>query len=286
MKSKLVYFLKNKKVIILLLLVTALIFFCFDEHIERYNRQRYGVAKGVKLEGLLVEGLFEKELYELIEQIAPEIEYPLRNAYIDRETSQVVKEVVGKKIHYTHTVENILAAKPDSRVSLVIIDIDPVLTSNLVKSLNRSIGYFHTYLGGGGGGRVNNIIRGAQLINYSIIPPGEIFSFNETVGPVTRERGFAYAPIISGGQVVPGIGGGLCQVASTLYNAVLEAELEVIERTPHSRPVGYVPRGKDATVSGHIDFKFRNNTGKFILLESSGAGYKIAVTIFTSKKSY
>ena len=285
MKSKLVYFLKNKKVLILLF-VTALIFLCFDEHIERYNRQRYGVAKGVKLEGLLVEGLLEKELYELIEQIAPEIEYPLRNAYLDRETSQLVKEVVGKKIHYTHTVENILAAKPGSRVSLVIIDIDPVLTSSLIKSLDRSIGYFHTYLGGGGGGRVNNIIRGSQLINNSIIPPGEIFSFNETVGPVTRERGFTYAPIISGGQVVPGIGGGLCQLASTLYNAVLEAELEVIERTPHSRPVGYVPRGKDATVSGYIDFKFRNNTGKFILLETTSAGYKIAVTISTNENTY
>ncbi|NLZ27787.1 MAG: VanW family protein, partial [Firmicutes bacterium] len=84
---------------------------------------------------------------------------------------------------------------------------------------------------------------------------------------------------------IPGIGGGLCQVASTLYNAVLNASLEVVERTPHSRPVGYVPRGKDATVSTNIDFKFRNDTGNFILLRTSSAGNMINISILNNGDS-
>ncbi|PKM80478.1 MAG: vancomycin resistance protein, partial [Firmicutes bacterium HGW-Firmicutes-13] len=112
--------------------------------------------------------------------------------------------------------------------------------------------------------------------------PGQVFSFNRTVGPVTTERGFKFAPVISGGTVIMGLGGGLCQVSSTLYNAVLQAGYQVVERYPHSKPVGYVPRGRDATISYHLDFKFRNNTDSFVLIKGSIWGGRVQIQLLSS----
>ncbi len=247
--------------------------------VEEYKRWRHGVNAGVKLEGLLIEGMLEDELYELLESISAEVEKLPQNAVMERKTGRMVTEVIGKKIHRTATVKNIMAADKDTVVSLVMIDLYPAITGALLAGINEELGSYHTYIGRGGGGRVTNIVAGAANINYYLLAPGEIFSFNGAVGPVTYERGFRMAPVISGGQIIPGIGGGLCQIASTLYNAVLTAELEVVERTPHSRPVGYVPRGKDATVSTYIDFKFRNDSSKFILIKSSTAGGMINIKL-------
>ncbi len=250
--------------------------------IDKYKRWQYGANRGVTLEGLPVERLLEHELYDIIKRVAPEIEVIPRNAFIERETSRMVPEVQGKKIHTTLTIEKVLKAEPDSWVSMVIIELDPAITVSLLENIVHQIGYYNTYIGGGGG-RAENIILGTSLIDNYLIPPGDVFSFNKTLGPITYERGFRYAPIISGGAIVPGLGGGLCQVASTLYNAVLEADLEVVERSPHSRPVGYVPRGRDATVSTYIDFKFRNDTDSYILIDTSTAGYRINVSLLNNK---
>ncbi len=109
-------------------------------------------------------------------------------------------------------------------------------------------------------GRSQNVSLSCQAINGLIIQPGEVFSFNEASGPRTEERGYKIAPIFVGKKVVPGRGGGVCQTSSTLYNCVLEAGLEVLERHPHSLPVAYVAAGRDATVSWEgADLKFRNN---------------------------
>jgi len=102
--------------------------------------------------------------------------------------------------------------------------------------------------------------------------PGQVFSFNQVVGPRDREHGFKEALEIVDGEFVPGIGGGVCQVSSTLYNAVLLANLPIVERTNHSKPLGYVGLGRDATVAyGARDFKFANNTGapRVILAETT-----------------
>jgi len=109
-------------------------------------------------------------------------------------------------------------------------------------------------------GRTQNVVLSCQAINGWIIQPGEVFSFNEASGPRTDELGYQIAPIFVCKKVVPGRGGGVCQTSSTLYNCVLEAGLEVVERYPHSLPVAYAAPGRDATVSwGGADLKFRNN---------------------------
>lgn len=109
-------------------------------------------------------------------------------------------------------------------------------------------------------GRTKNVELSCQAINGLIIQPGQVVSFNQVSGPRTEELGYQVAPIFVGRKVVPGRGGGVCQTSSTLYNSVLEAGLEVLERHRHSLPVAYVAPEHDATVSwGGADLQFRNN---------------------------
>ena len=117
--------------------------------------------------------------------------------------------------------------------------------------------------------RGENIKLAVAKINGKILAPGEIFSFNDTVGPRTEEGGYQKAHTYTAGKVVDGIGGGICQVSTTLYNAVLKADLEVLERRNHMFTVGYVPFGQDATVSyGTTDFRFSNSTKWPIQIEA------------------
>ena len=128
--------------------------------------------------------------------------------------------------------------------------------------------------------RTQNLQLSAEKINGTVLMPGEEFSYNQVVGKRTVEAGYKNAKIYSGGQVVDGLGGGICQISSTLYNAVLMADLEVTERRNHYFKTSYVPAGRDATVVwGSIDFKFKNTRTYPIKIEakvSSGiAEFKI-----------
>ena len=109
--------------------------------------------------------------------------------------------------------------------------------------------------------RLSNIQLALNSINGLCLQPGEEFSFNEVVGKRTAERGYKVATAYSAGEVTEELGGGICQVSTTLFNAVVKSDLEITERHNHSIPVSYVDKGKDATVSwGAQDFKFKNNT--------------------------
>ncbi|HOP69588.1 MAG: VanW family protein [Dethiobacteria bacterium] len=129
--------------------------------------------------------------------------------------------------------------------------------------------------------RINNIRIGAAAVNGCLLAPGEVFSFSQVVGPATREKGYLEAPIIVGEELVPGLGGGLCQVSSTLYNAALLANLEILERWNHSQAVGYLPLGRDATIAqGLLDFKFVNNREHHILIGAELAQDRLTFRIF------
>ncbi|MGE4283183.1 MAG: VanW family protein [Clostridia bacterium] len=117
--------------------------------------------------------------------------------------------------------------------------------------------------------RSNNVVLAAEKINGVVLGPGDVFSYNDVVGIRAEETGFQNAKIYENGRVVDGIGGGICQVSSTLYNAVLYSDLDVLNRVNHSMTVVYVPMGQDATVVyGLIDFKFKNNTSWPIRISS------------------
>ena len=120
---------------------------------------------------------------------------------------------------------------------------------------------YSTDYGGSTYNRALNVSRSAELLNGAVIAPGDTFSYNSRVGDRTEANGFYSAPEYVGGQTVQGIGGGTCQVSTTLYCAVLYADLNIVSRTNHMFTISYAPLGQDATVSyGSVDFKFLNST--------------------------
>lgn len=129
--------------------------------------------------------------------------------------------------------------------------------------------------------RLNNIQLGINKLNGTVVKPGETFSFNSTIGPRTPEAGYKEAIIFDGhGNKIDGYGGGICQISSTLYNAVLNAGLEVVERHEHSHTVPYIEAGKDATVSyGSEDFKFKNISSKPVTITASTDNDILSITI-------
>ena len=147
------------------------------------------------------------------------------------------------------------------------------------KMFNYVLGKYTTHFAAGGN-RGQNVANAARRINGKILLSGETFSFNETVGRRSAANGFKPAPEYLNGETVTGIGGGTCQVSTTLYSAVLYADLQVITRRNHSMSVGYVPLGQDATVSdGGIDFKFHNDTDYPVKIEAGTSGGNLTVKI-------
>jgi vancomycin resistance protein YoaR len=122
-------------------------------------------------------------------------------------------------------------------------------------------------------------------INKSIIAPQTVFSFNNTVGIRTMERGYLDALVIVGNKFEPGLGGGICQVSSTLYNAALLAGLEIVERSNHGLAVAYVPLGRDATVAWGIqDFRFKNNTDSPVYIRAITGGGTLTINVYGDLK--
>lgn len=128
--------------------------------------------------------------------------------------------------------------------------------------------------------RVRNIRIAAQEINRYALQPGEIFSFNDVVGRRVPENGYKKAKIIVKGKREEGTGGGVCQLSTTLYNAVENSGLEVVERHSHSKDVHYVPHGRDATVVyGSKDFKFRNSMSYPVQIRARVKNGTVSVSI-------
>ncbi|WP_042457166.1 VanW family protein [Neobacillus dielmonensis] len=145
------------------------------------------------------------------------------------------------------------------------------------------LGSYSTYFDNSVSGRSKNIELSAQAINNTIIGVQDIFSFNTTVGPSDVEHGYQPAKEIVNKQLVDGIGGGICQTSSTLYNAIDKVGVNYIEKNHHSLSVGYVPAGRDATVSyGGKDFQFQNTTGVPLIIKSIYQRGKLTIEVRTS----
>lgn len=133
-------------------------------------------------------------------------------------------------------------------------------------------------------GRTKNVTLAANAINNVVLAKDQVFSYNGIVGERSTARGYAGAKVYANGEVVEGLGGGICQVSSTLYNAVLYADLQIVSRTCHSLPVAYVPLGRDATVAyGSIDFKFKNQYDDPVKITSSIGGGVLTISVYGKK---
>lgn len=148
------------------------------------------------------------------------------------------------------------------------------------KLFNKTLGTYSSDFSSSSANRAHNVSLAAESINNKVLMPNEEFSYNNTIGNPNAERGYKVAGVYENGKVSEGVGGGVCQVSSTLYSAVLYADLEVVERHNHSMTVGYVPNGQDATVSyGSIDFRFKNNTEYPVKVKAAVNGRKLTVSI-------
>jgi vancomycin resistance protein YoaR len=181
----------------------------------------------------------------------------------------------GEVIDMEFLLEDLDAAAAKGGLRTIFVDISPALPK-LSTEEARSMGFaslgsqFTTYFDPRNTDRVANIALAAKLVDGSVVKPGQTFSLNAAIGPRTTNRGFDYAPVIAADNVLrQGVGGGICQYATTLFNAVFFAGLPVVERKCHSLYISHYPIGRDATVSwGATDFKFRNDTGKALLIRS------------------
>ena len=186
-----------------------------------------------------------------------------KDAYFKDDGSfEVVDDIVGCTFDVAAAKDTWMQAGLMETVEIPLTITEPAVTGESLRSLlfRDMLGYQTTVFASSGENRINNIKLAVSKINGVVLMPGETFSYNETLGQRTKEAGFLEAGAYSSGQVVQEIGGGICQVSSTLYCATLFANLETVSRTAHYFRVDYLPIAYDATVSWpNPDFKFRNN---------------------------
>ena len=212
----------------------------------------------------------QEKAEQFAKQLALGIDQPLVNPRLLRsgEIKPGQKRVI---LSESELVEIMMSMKYyNKEIILPIYETYPSVTEEDLSVIKEMlISHYTTYFQSSAEGRPTNIKLSSQAIDHYVVGPNEVFSFNQVVGQRTRERGYQEAPVIINKQLVTGIGGGICQTSSTLYNAVDLAGLEIVERHAHSREVSYVPPNRDATVAwGGPDFKFRNQYDFPILISA------------------
>jgi vancomycin resistance protein YoaR len=202
---------------------------------------------------------------QLLEGLAPSLERAPEDARIDLAKKTKIPDVVGRALDVPATLAAIRASSFDDgmvvdlvtkpvKAKVVVEDLTAVDVEKVTSAFETT---FHTW--GTGAGRAVNIANAARYIDGVVIVPGQVFSFNEHVGPRTLARGFTWAPEIQGDELTTGVGGGTCQCSTTLFGAALFGALEIVERRSHSRPSSYTKLGLDATVSyPSTDLKIKN----------------------------
>lgn len=267
------------------------------EKAYNYGRQgnilsRYKEIKALEEENVVLvpEKEFDKDaLTEKLENETSVLVTEAKNASITRTNGEFViyagEKGTSIKIDDTiKEVEKILAEewkKEDLKLSAVVEEEDPQYTEEDFYAIDSVMGQAQTGYNAGNTNRAKNLSTGASKISGTVLMPGEQFSMVETVAPFTEENGYADAGQYVNNELVEGLGGGICQVSTTLYNAVLKAELQIDERHPHTLTVSYVDRSKDAAIAeGLFDFKFTNDTDYPIYIEGYAGGGTVSFAVY------
>ncbi len=192
------------------------------------------------------------------------------------------REREGRSCDYEKLLSDAVAAMREgkSEATLVTAPVRAEVTEKDLRARTRALATYTTYFDSGNSARAHNIALAASRLSGTILMPGEELSFNEIVGKRTRENGFEEANVISGGEFVPGVGGGVCQASTTLMNAALLAGLRVTESRPHSLTVGYVPPSRDAMVSDVSDLRIKDPYDVPVYLLGLAGGGKVQFTFY------
>lgn len=232
--------------------------------------------------------LFLKAHLRIIE-IAKDVDQDVQDARISINGSHVnVKESKsGLKVNIEDTLNNIATKlkKGNGKEELVVSKVEPNIKTEQLQEVNTLLGSYTTKFNSGVAGRSTNIRLSANRTNDILLMPGDTFSYNKATGKRTVDNGYKDAPVIVQGVMQEGIGGGVCQVSTTLYNATLYAGLEYVELRNHSIAPSYVSKGRDATVADSgIDFVFKNNLNHPIYIKNYVSGNTVTCQIYGSSK--
>lgn len=168
-----------------------------------------------------------------------------------------------------------------SEATVNLTSIDPKIKSSDLSPLGTLRSAYFTNYASSSANRKSNLALAASKLDGHLLHPGEVFSYNDRVGPRSESKGWKTAHQFQDGQIVDGVGGGVCQSSSTLYNAVLMGGLKIVERHNHSLPVAYLSPARDASVSyGHLDFKFANNTNGPLYLTAAADGKNFHIRLY------
>ena len=250
------------------------------------------------LKTLVKDILQGKELYEItipvtevepnpidIEAIHNEIYKEPQDAYITQDPFQLFVQVNGVDFD-VESAKSIIEQDQDEYIIPLIITVPEITVDKLgEEAFPHVLGSYSTNYGASGSNRGINIAIAAKTINNTILLPGEVFSYNQVVGDTTPDKGYKLGGSYLNGELVQSYGGGICQVSSTLYNAVLYANLEIVLRYNHSSTVGYVPASRDATVSyGGKDFQFKNSRNYPIKISAMATNGVLKIAIYGIKE--
>lgn len=239
---------------------------------------------------------FQEKIFQaFFQKLQTRVERPIRNASLNE--NRIITSQTGIVIDRAQLIEDIEkviidSAFPDStsNIPLPVQYLDPEYSTQQALyeiGISETLAKFETPLSGKEKNTLFNIEKAASAIDGIIIHPQEVFSFNKIVGAAEKDDGYLESTIIANGQFVKGYGGGVCQVSTTLYNAALLANLQIVERYNHSvygQPTSYVPVGQDAAVFyGFKDLRFKNSINQLIVILSEIKPDKLIVTICGEK---
>lgn len=255
--------------------------------VKRYKDKKHLEEEGIDYD--IVYGFDENAIRAVLTEQCTAFDRPAVDATLTRSngTFSVTEGTTGYQLDIEASVQIVLDFLKkqwniyDTDVTLAMVETQPKGNKEELSKVKDLLATATTSYATSGANRRGNVERGAQLINGTVVYPGEEFSCYGVTSPITVENGYFMAASYAEGKVVESAGGGICQVSSTLYNAVLKAELEVTQRSNHSMIVSYVEPAMDAAIAGtYKDLKFINNTQYPIYIEGITAGKKITFNIY------
>ncbi len=220
-------------------------------------------------------------LREILDRISQEVRVPPKDARLvitPEETIEIVESTTGLGVNYDdarNQLQGIIQDDLTPEITLRLVELAPGQTTEDLEKMrvNGVLAKYSTRFNLQLTNRVYNIKVAASALDGQMIKPGEAFSFNRIVGPRSEDAGYKMAKTILNNEFIDGLGGGVCQVSSTLYNTLLQADLEIIERSSHSLVITYVPLGQDASVVyDRKDLKFKNNLPCTLVIKSAVVG--------------
>ena len=220
-----------------------------------------------------------------IEKIHDEIYREVQDAYLTQSPFTIHPEVEGVDFNVDEAKALLNEDKEKYEIPLIITEPSVTMVQIGSEAFPDLLATYSTKYDGANINRTNNLELACEKINDKIVLAGETFSYNKTLGARTIAAGYKEAKVYENGEVVDGIGGGICQVSSTLYNSVLMANMEIIERKNHQFVTSYTPAGRDATVVyGQTDFKFKNTRTYAIKIKATCSNGIITISIYGIKE--